>query len=130
MVIQVNPVFQDQKVNVVYVVFQVYLAIQQLLVVNLAHKDLLVQLAVQVPLVFKVLLVWKELKEIEVSMVFVVLVMVWKAPKVNQVILAKLEHLVNVVVQEKRVIEVMLVHKVILVMLVNLVHPAVMVIVV
>jgi hypothetical protein len=32
-------------------------------------------------------------------------------------------HLVNVAHQEKRVIEVMLVHKVILVMLVKLVHP-------
>jgi len=56
-VIQVNLVFQDQKVNVVYVVFLVYLAMHHLLVVYLAHKDLLVHPAFQVPLVFKVWLV-------------------------------------------------------------------------
>jgi hypothetical protein len=39
MVIQVNLVFQERKVNVVYVVFLVYLAIQVLVLVYLVHKD-------------------------------------------------------------------------------------------
>jgi hypothetical protein len=63
-------------VNVVYPVAPAYQAIQQLVVVSLALKDLLVQLVIQVPPVFKVLLVPKELKETEVLMVSVVLVMV------------------------------------------------------
>jgi hypothetical protein len=57
MVIQANLVFQEQRVNAVYLVFLVYLAIHRLLVVYPAHKDLLVHRVAQVPLVFKVLLV-------------------------------------------------------------------------
>lgn len=45
----------------------------------------------------------------------------------NLVILEMLVPLVNVVIQEKRVIEVMLAHKVILVVLAKLVHQVVMV---
>lgn len=54
--------------------------------------------------------------------VFVVFAMASKVVKVNPGIQENLEHLVNVVLQEKRVNEAMLVHKVIPVMLVQLVH--------
>ena len=62
--------------NVVYVVFPVYLVIQQLVLDFLVLKDLSVHQVAQVPLVFKVSLVRKEIKVTEVLMVFAVLVMV------------------------------------------------------
>jgi len=54
-VTQVKLVFQELKVNVVYVVFLVYLATQQLAAVNLARKDLSAHRVPLVPLASKVL---------------------------------------------------------------------------
>lgn len=76
MVTLVNLVFLELKVNVVYLVFVVYQAIQLLALVFQDLKDRLVPRVARVRLAFKVLLVPKEKRVTEVSMVFVALVMV------------------------------------------------------